>query len=57
VIETQGEVRLRAPEAVNEKMKTGAVEVMARALTLLNTSKTPPIYIEDGTNEQESLRL
>ncbi|MEA4927243.1 MAG: aspartate--tRNA ligase [Candidatus Limiplasma sp.] len=57
VIETQGEVRLRAPEAVNEKMKTGAVEVAAKALTLLNTSKTPPIYIEDGTNEQESLRL
>ncbi len=57
VIETQGEVRLRAPEAVNEKMKTGAVEVAAKALMLLNTSKTPPIYIEDGTNEQESLRL
>ncbi len=57
VVEVRGEVRRRAPEAVNDKMKTGEVEVAAAALTLLNTSKTPPIYIEDGTNEQESLRL
>ena len=45
------------PEAVNDKMKTGDVEVVAKGLKLLNTSKTPPIYIEDGTNEQEALRL
>ena len=57
VVEVRGEVRRRAPEAVNDKMKTGEVEVAATALSLLNTSKTPPIYIEDGTNEQESLRL
>lgn len=57
VIEVAGEARKRAPEAVNEKMKTGDVEVVARGLKLLNISKTPPIYIEDGTNEQESLRL
>ncbi len=57
VIEVQGTVRMRAPEAVNDKMKTGDVEVAASALVLLNASKTPPIYIEDGTNEQESLRL
>ena len=57
VIEVAGEVRKRAPEAVNDKMKTGEVEVVAKRLTLLNTSKTPPIYIEEGTNEQESLRL
>lgn len=57
VIEVAGEVRKRAPEAVNEKMKTGDVEVVAKGLKLLNISKTPPIYIEDGTNEQEALRL
>ena len=57
VVEVRGEVRRRAPEAVNDKMKTGEVEVAATAILLLNTSKTPPIYIEDGTNEQESLRL
>ncbi len=57
VVEVQGEVRKRAPEAVNDKMKTGDVEVAAKALTLLNVSKTPPIYIEDNTGEQESIRL
>jgi len=57
VIEVTGEVRKRASDAVNEKMKTGDVEVVANGLKLLNVSKTPPIYIEDGTNEQEALRL
>jgi len=57
VIEIAGEVQRRAPEAVNTKMQTGEVEVSACSLTLLNSSKTPPIYIEEGTNEQESLRL
>jgi aspartyl-tRNA synthetase len=57
VVEVLGTVRRRAPEAVNDKMKTGEIEVAASGLLLLNTSKTPPIYIEDGTNEQESIRL
>ncbi|MDD3214168.1 MAG: aspartate--tRNA ligase [Eubacteriales bacterium] len=57
VITVTGEVRRRAADAVNDKMKTGEVEVAADGLTVLNTSKTPPIYIEDNTNEQESLRL
>ena len=57
VIEVQGLVRKRAPEAVNDKMKTGDVEVAATSLAVLNAAKTPPIYIEDSANEQESLRL
>ncbi|MCE5342783.1 MAG: aspartate--tRNA ligase [Eubacteriales bacterium] len=57
VIEVTGTVRSRAADAVNEKMATGAVEVAVDGLTVLNVSKTPPIYIDDDTNEQESLRL
>jgi aspartyl-tRNA synthetase len=57
VVQVTGAVRPRAAEAVNQSMKTGAVEVAADGLTVLNPSKTPPIYIEDGTNEQEALRL
>ncbi len=57
VIELRGTVRLRAPKDVNAAMKTGEVEVAAAALSVLNASKTPPIYIEDDSNEQESLRL
>ena len=48
---------MRAPEAVNKKLKTGEVEVVAESAVILNASKTPPIYIEDDTKEQESLRL
>ena len=57
VVEITGTVRRRAPEAVNPKMPTGEVEVAVDELKLLNASKTPPIYVEDGTNESEALRL
>ena len=57
VIEVHGQARMRAPEAVNKKLKTGEVEVVAESAIILNPSKTPPIYIEDDTKEQESLRL
>ncbi len=57
VVEVIGTVRMRAEDAVNEQMRTGAVEVFASAITVINQSITPPIYIEDGTNEQETLRL
>lgn len=57
VIEVHGAVRKRAPEAINAKLKTGEIEIAAESAIILNTSKTPPIYIEDETKEQEPLRL
>ena len=57
VIEIIGTVRLRDKEAVNEQMKTGEIEVLTDTITVINESKTPPIYIEDGVNEQEGVRL
>ncbi|MDD3411198.1 MAG: aspartate--tRNA ligase [Eubacteriales bacterium] len=57
VLEVHGEVRRRAEDAVNAKLKTGEIEVSAEQAVILNSSKTPPIYIEDGTKEQEALRL
>ncbi len=57
VLSVHGTVTRRAEEAINRKLKTGEVEVMVDDLAVLNTAKTPPIYIEDGTNEQEALRL
>ena len=56
-MEVTGTVRLRAADAVNDAMKTGDIEVFANAITVINASKTPPIYIEDGVNEQENVRL
>ncbi len=57
VLEVHGKVRMRAPEAVNKKLKTGEIEVAVESAVILNASKTPPIYIEDDTKEQEMLRL
>ena len=57
VAAVKGTVSLRAPEAVNDKMPTGKVEVMVRELKILNRADTPPIYIEDDSKESEALRL
>lgn len=57
VISVKGEVTLRREEAVNDKLKTGKIEVLASEVTILNRSKTPPFYIEDGINVSDELRL
>ncbi len=57
VLEVHGTVARRTADAVNAKLKTGEIEVMAKSATLLNSSKTPPIYVEEETKEQEALRL
>ncbi len=57
VLQVGGTVALRAPEAVNPKLKTGEVEVMAESAAILNASKTPPSSVEEETKEQEALRL
>jgi aspartyl-tRNA synthetase len=57
VIEITGELTYRDKEAVNPKMKTGEFEVMATAITILNTAKTPPFLIEDENNVGDELRL
>ena len=57
VLEVKGTVSMRAPEAVNPKLKTGEIEILVEDAVILNASKTPPIYVEEETKEQESLRL
>ncbi|EUJ31850.1 aspartyl-tRNA ligase [Listeria floridensis FSL S10-1187] len=57
VIAVKGKVALRADEAVNAKLKTGKVEILANEIEILNRSKTPPFYIEDGVNVSDELRL
>lgn len=52
-----GEVTERAPEAVNEKLKTGNIEVMISGIRVLNKSKTPPFPIEDDIGASEDIRL
>ncbi len=57
VVKVSGEVALRPQGTENPKMPTGDVEVIARNTEILNPSKTPPFYINEETEVEESLRL
>ena len=56
VIQVAGEVRARAGDQVNSKLPTGAIEVVAEAVTVLNESKTPPFYVNEENTVDETLR-
>ena len=58
VITVEGEVALREPGQENPKLATGAVELQARTVTILNEARTPPFYVNDpDATIDESLRL
>ena len=57
VICTSGKVAHRPPGTENPKLASGEVEVIADSIDILNTSKTPPFYINEDTEVDENLRL
>ena len=57
VIEVTGKAILRDPSQVNPNLKTGEIEVLAEAITIINKAKTPPFVIEDDVEVSEDLRL
>jgi aspartyl-tRNA synthetase len=57
VIEVHGVVRQRPEGTINPKMATGEIELEGQKLTILNESKTPPFYINEEVDVDESLRL
>lgn len=57
VIQVSGVVRRRPPESENLALPTGLVEVFADHVSVLNSSQTPPFYIEDDVKADEALRL
>ena len=57
VIQVQGIVQPRPEGMQNPDMPTGAVEVAASHLTILNPAKSPPFLIHREEEESESLRL
>ena len=57
VLSVRGAVRLRSPETVNPAMETGAIEVCGEELRILNPAKTPPFYIQDNVDVDETVRL
>ena len=56
VIAVTGIVRSRGKDA-NKELKTGSIEISARALRILAESETPPFPIEDGIATNENTRL
>lgn len=57
VLVVRGVVRMRDADTVNPKMKTGTIEIRCEELRILNSSKTPPFYIEDNIDVDEKIRL
>ena len=56
VLQVKGRVRLRGDAAINAKLATGKIEILALELEVLNASETPPFQLDD-TDVHEDLRL
>jgi len=57
VLGVRGQVRNRPEGMVNSNLATGAIEVMAADLIILNQAQTPPFLIEDNVEVAEGTRL
>src|ERR671913_246584 len=57
VVTVEGTVGKRPAGTENPHLPTGEIEVVADRLTVLNTAKTPPFYINEDAPVEESLRL
>ena len=57
VIKVSGEVSLRPPGTENPHLATGDIEIIVKETEILNTSKTPPFYINEEVEIDENLRL
>lgn len=53
----KGQVVLRPEGMCNDKLATGAIEVVAQEVEILNNAKTPPFPISGEANVAEDLRL
>jgi len=57
VLRVEGTVRERPEGTVNPALPTGEIEVVARAVEVLNEAAPPPIPIDERTEADEVLRL
>ena len=56
VLKVKGRVRLRDEAAINPKLATGKIEVLALEMEVLNQSETPPFQLDDQ-DVNDDLRL
>jgi aspartyl-tRNA synthetase len=57
VIAVEGKVAPRGAAAVNPNLATGAIEVVASKIWILNESRTPPFPMEEQVDVSEDARL
>lgn len=57
VLRVRGVVNERPDGTVNPRLATGEIEVEGHEIEILNSSKTPPFYINEESDVDESLRL
>ncbi len=57
VVQISGKVVARLPGTENRNLSTGAIEIAADAIAILNPSRTTPFPISDNIQVDESLRL
>ena len=57
VLRIEGRVERRREGTANDKLPTGDIEVRATAVEVLNPAKTPPFYINEESDVEETLRL
>ena len=57
VVAVKGKVCARTPENINDKMKTGRVEVAVEDMKILSESELTPFQIEERVNVSTELRL
>jgi len=57
VISVKAVVRPRPEGTINPKLATGEVELDVQDIQVLNEAKTPPFYIEEKVDVDESIRL
>jgi aspartyl-tRNA synthetase len=57
VIQIASKVEKRPSGTENSKLPTGEIEVIADNIKIFNASKTPPFYINEEVDVDESLLL
>ncbi|GGA32883.1 aspartate--tRNA ligase [Psychrobacillus lasiicapitis] len=57
IIQVKGTVIARAENQVNPNIPSGAIEIHAQEIEIINEAKTPPFAIENNTDAGEDVRL
>jgi len=56
VLEVTGIVRERPEGTINDNLPSGKIEVLAKSLTVLNASETPPFQLDDDVQDETRLQ-